>query len=80
MCQDCSLAVCSSRCPARWDGADVSVCEICSEPTSDGEYFFGNGQYICTSCADELTVSDLLDLCDLVDTGELLEALGFRKA
>ena len=79
MCQNCSLAVCPSACPARWGGADVSVCEVCSEPIADGEYFSRNGQYVCTSCADELTVSDLLNLCELVDVGELLEELGFKR-
>ena len=79
MCQSCSLAVCPSRCPARWDGDDLIVCEKCEEPITDGDCFLGNGQYICGACADELTASDLVELCDFADTAELLEALGFRR-
>ncbi|MBQ8174237.1 MAG: hypothetical protein IJ009_02415 [Clostridia bacterium] len=79
MCQNCSLALCPSACPERWDGRDTAVCEICDEPIEDGEAFYGNGRYFCADCADELTVDDLIRLCDLTDTADLLHTLGFKR-
>lgn len=78
MCTECSLAVCPSSCPARWGGEDLCVCEICGDAVTD-DCFSGNGVYVCAACADDLTVSEILALCDFTDTGELLEELGFRE-
>ena len=80
MCQNCSYACCPPSCPERWDGGNAAVCENCSEPISHGEAFYGNGLYVCAPCADELTVDDLIRLCEMRDTAELLEALGFTRA
>ena len=79
MCWECSLAVCATPCPLRAGGADVNVCEICGEPIAGDGAYSSNGQLVCEDCLPELTVSDLLNLCDLADVGELLEELGFIR-
>ncbi len=78
MCNDCSLSVCPDACPEK-RLAEFDTCRICGEPilAGDEHYAHGNAR-VCLSCADSLTVDDLMDLCDLRDTDEFLSVLGFR--
>ena len=79
MCEECTRISCSG-CPFSADGAEeCDVCELCGEPILDGDAFASDEDCICTSCADSLTVDELLVLGGLRDTSDLLELLGFRR-
>lgn len=80
MCSECSLAVCPSACP-NYRGSDGrrATCSRCDEPIfEDDGYYATDGCRICASCADEITVDELIDLAHLSGMGELLSLLGFH--
>lgn len=81
MCSECYRAVCVTGCPYRSDDrARRAVCACCGEPIfEDGEgYYLLEGRALCTDCADEATVEELIELAHLSGMGELLSLLGFR--
>ena len=81
MCSECDAAVCPALCPYRQSGRGRrTVCARCEEPIfeGDGGYYAIGESAICASCADEITVEELIEIARLSDMGELLSLIGFR--
>ena len=78
MCYDCSLSVCPPTCP-NGSGRGTPLCALCDAPilADDGHYACAD-THICETCADGLTLDDLIALGNLTDIGELLSLLGYR--
>lgn len=80
MCSECSLSVCPAACPYRM-GTDGrrATCSRCGEPIfEDDGYYAIDDCRICASCADEITVEELIEGMRLSGVGEFLSLLGFR--
>lgn len=52
------------------------ICIVCRNAVSDG-VLSQEGEAICAECLDAINLDELLVLCDLKDTAELLTAIGF---
>ena len=80
MCSECYNAVCLSGCPyRREDRTRRAVCARCGEPIFEGEggYYLMGERAVCASCADEITVEELIEIAHLTGVGEMLSLLGF---
>lgn len=80
MCQECYAATCPPACPYRREDDRRTLCACCGEPIfEDGSGYYANGERaICATCADEITLEELIEIARLSDTDELLSLLGFR--
>ena len=77
MCVECNRIICPDACPGSCSDGDV--CYICGDAVLVGEeHFRGHGVTVCGGCADTVGADDLIDICSLEDSAELLSLLGFR--
>ena len=80
MCTECKRIYCPDACPGNRDsGYDSGSCCICGDAVLSGEeHFRGYGVTICGSCADTVGADELIELCSLKNTAEMLGILGFQ--
>lgn len=80
MCEDCYSAVCFEGCPSLRDKLARAVCEVCGEPIyEDQAHYVYDGRHLCGDCAENLSLDELLDLSNMKEVDELLDAIGFRR-
>ena len=80
MCRNCMATLCYEGCPFYEASTNGGVCESCGERIDPGaECYVREGQYLCESCVEQLTLNDLLELGELRGIGELLSLLGYRR-
>lgn len=62
MCSVCLKTPCDNRCPNAPEPPAVHTCDRCSEPIRSGDKFIEepDGDILCESCLDNMTVDDLL--------------------
>ena len=81
MCEECPRVVCDASCPFSAGGEQSATCEVCGEVLfADDDFFLRDRRAVCASCAENLTLDDLLTLTDLRDVSDLLDAFGYRRA
>ena len=85
MCDVCRMQICPPACP-EFDGrragkrGPVGRCAVCQSLIYQGESRFYDGvRSICADCADYINVDELLALCGVERTRELLDVLGFVR-
>lgn len=85
MCKECSCFPCLASCPnfsgvLAGRGASAGTCSVCGFGIYSGETFYRKGSMlICSDCLRDMYVSSLARVCDVDDSGEILEFLGFEK-
>ncbi len=85
MCKECGCVPCLASCPnfsgeLAGRGTSAGICSLCGLGIYSGETFYRKGSVIiCSDCLGDMHVSCLALVCDLFDSGELLESLGFEK-
>ena len=80
MCSVCLHSPCDPRCPNAPEPEVVTECFCCEEPIRAGqEYIDFDGDAICLSCCETMTINDLCQLVDMTVEEILCKLGGERK-
>lgn len=76
MCAVCQKTICPSRCPNYGQDGSGLRCAYCKEPIDAGETYFRiryAEKAVHKDCADDMTFSEIVVLCDDVCTARIAE-------
>ena len=86
MCKICGFLYCPPGCPqynGEWEGSGHAVahCTLCEDAIREGERAYVKEELtLCGNCMRELELDQLLYLCAVSDTEELLcDCLGWER-
>lgn len=86
MCKNCGFYYCTDGCPGNDEDYVESrnseeECAFCGRAISRGEEFCedAEGNSVCVDCVDAMEIDELLRVCEMKGTVDLLRELGMTR-